>query len=126
MFAYIVYILSIITEYYLTEINLKKNLGEAKDLNGFCKSTLLQKFYPWMLLVWVSKYFNHICELKTIHTIRHLTHVPYIRVGEQVIISNLLILCPNEVLCGYTRVCYVAIFSSGPLFSLVTSLLKMV
>ena len=56
-----------------------------------------------MLLVCVSKCFNHICELKTIHAIRHLTHVSYICVGEQVIISKLLILCLNEVLCGYTK-----------------------
>ena len=33
----------------------------------------------------------------------HLTHIPYICVGGQMIISKLLILCPNEVLCGYTE-----------------------
>ena len=66
-----------------TELNwILKNLAEAKDLNGFCKRTLLQTFYPWMLLVWASECLNHLCEPNVIHATRHLTHIPYVHVGE--------------------------------------------
>lgn len=95
MCVYIVYACSILTEYYLTEIN-KKILEKAKDLTGFCKSTLLYKFYPWMPQVWVSECLNHPGKPNTGHDTRLLTLIPYIRVDEWMLIAaELLISSPD-------------------------------